>query len=130
MRYALVMLAALSTIACAQKEPPAAAEPAPIGAPEPARAAATFINKVWAVDDSPTVARGQLYVFLSEGTLVIASGTGTPSLGKWKQENGLLTMTEEGIAYPTDILELTADRFRVRSHNPGEAVEIGMVLAR
>jgi hypothetical protein len=38
-------------------------------------------------------------------------------------------MIEEGIPYPTDILELTADRFRIRSHNPGEPVEIGMVLA-
>jgi hypothetical protein len=127
-RFAMI-LAAVAATACAQKEPPAAASPAQTLAPQPAKAAASFINKVWEVSDSPTVAPGQLYVFLSEGTLVIASSTSTPSLGKWKQDNGQLIMIEEGIAYPTDILDLASDRFRIRSHNPGEPVEIGMVLA-
>jgi hypothetical protein len=76
-----------------------------------------FVNKVWMVDRSPSVARGQLYIFLSEGTLVIASSTGTPSFGKWIDEGGMLTMVEEGIPYKVDIVELTDDTFSIRVHN-------------
>jgi hypothetical protein len=81
------------------------------------------------VEASNGVARGQLYVFLSEGTLVIASSSGTPALGSWKQEGGLFRMVEEGIAYPVEILELTQDRFRIRMKNPGEPVEMTLANA-
>ncbi|MCY1077801.1 hypothetical protein [Archangium lansingense] len=90
---------------------------------------ASFINKVWKVDASPTIQKGQLYVFLSEGTLVIAAGNGTPSLGTWRYQKGALTMVEESIAYPVDILELTADTFRIRVNNPGEPVEMTLIPA-
>ncbi len=88
-----------------------------------------FVNRVWRVAESTGVAPGQLYVFLSEGTLVIASATGTPLLGRWERTGAGLTMTEEGLAYPTDILSLTADEFRIRSHNPGQPVETRLVPA-
>ena len=42
---------------------------------------APLVNRVWKVDDASHVAPGQLYVFLSEGTLVIASAHGTPTVG-------------------------------------------------
>lgn len=42
-------------------------------APEGGDAAAGFANKVWQVSGSTGVAPGMLYVFLSEGTLLIAS---------------------------------------------------------
>lgn len=131
----VVLIAALSIAACDRQVPssssasvtaPASGADAESNSP---RAAASFIDKVWKVSESSTVSAGTLYVFLSEGTLVVASSSGTPSLGKWKRENGQLTMIEEGIAYPTDILELTAGRFRIRSHNPGEPVEITLVPA-
>jgi hypothetical protein len=38
-------------------------------------------------------------------------------------------MVEEGIPYEIDVLELSADEFTIRSHNPGEAVVITLVLA-
>ena len=75
------------------------------------------------------VAPGQLYVFLSEGTLVIASPNGKPALGRWKQEGRSFTMIEEGIGYPVEILELTHDRLRIRMKNPGEPVEMTLVNA-
>jgi hypothetical protein len=103
-----------STLLCACGEP--ASDP-------------TFVNKVWEVSESSAVAKGTLYVFLSEGTLVVASNTGTPSLGQWKQQNGQLTMIEESIPYPTDILELTPTHFKIRSHNPGEPVIIEFSVA-
>jgi hypothetical protein len=91
--------------------------------------APSFVNKVWRVESSNTVNPGQIYAFLSEGTLVITSPTGTPVLGTWKQEAEAFTMAEEGTAYSVEILELTEDRFRIRMKNPGEPVEMTLVLA-
>ena len=97
------------------------------GSAEPGRAG--FVNKVWRVSESSAVAPGTLYVFLSEGTLLITSEHSTPALGRWTQEGGGLTMVEESIAYKVDILNLTDDEFRIKSHNPGGSVEIRLVPA-
>ncbi len=71
-----------------------------------------------------------LYVFLEDGTLVMAGPGGKPAFGSWKRDNGALVMIEESIPYKVDILELTNDTFRIRSHNPGEPVEITLVPAK
>ena len=105
---------------------PAPSEQTSIQAPP---SAPSFVNKVWKVESSNAVAPGQLYVFLSEGTLVIASQTGTPALGKWTQQGQTFTMVEESISYAVEILELTQDRFRIRLRNPGEPVEMTLVPA-
>jgi hypothetical protein len=78
-----------------------------------------FVNRVWAVSTSSTVAAGTLYVFLSDGTLLIASPHSKPMLGSWKASGDGLIMVEESIAYQTDILKLDAGSFVIRSHNPG-----------
>jgi hypothetical protein len=88
-----------------------------------------FVNKVWQVSESPDVAAGTLYVFLSEGTLVVASPNGKPALGTWKYEGDAFTLIEEGISYKVDVLKLTKDEFRIRSNNPGKPVEIALVAA-
>jgi hypothetical protein len=90
----------------------------------------SFVNRVWQVGSSSSGEPGALYVFLSDGTLLITSAHGTPLLGTWKYEGGGLTMVEEGIPYKVDILKLSGDEFRIRSHNPGEPVEIGFVPAK
>lgn len=112
-------------------ETPAPAEPAPAPAPpasaEPAVPA--FVGKVWEVKSSSAVEPGTQYSFLADGTLVIASKNGPPGYGKWIYENGALTMIEEGISYPTDILKLEAGTFEIRSHNPGEPVTIVLAPA-
>lgn len=89
----------------------------------------SFINKVWRVSESSAVAPGTLYVFLSDGTLLITSEHSKPALGTWQHAGGVLTMVEESIPYKVDILNLNAGEFRIRSHNPGGAVEIRMVPA-
>ena len=96
---------------------------------QPHRPAPSFVNRVWSVQSSNAVAPGQIYVFLSDGTLVITSPNGRPALGGWKQQNGTFTMVEESITYPVEILELTHDRFRIRMRNPGEPVEMTLVPA-
>jgi hypothetical protein len=95
----------------------------------PAASTVSFVNKVWEVSQSSSVAPGTLYVFLSDGTLVITSQKSRPSLGTWKQAAGLLTMVEEGISYRVNVVKLTADEFVIISNNPGRAVEITLVPA-
>lgn len=123
--------AATPELAAPAAETPAPAEPAPAPAPpapaEPAVPA--FVGKVWEVKSSSAVEPGTQYSFLADGTLVIASKNGPPGYGKWTYENGALTMIEEGISYPTDILKLDAGTFEIRSHNPGEPVTIVLVPA-
>lgn len=94
------------------------------GEPAAAPAEPSFVNRVWAVAESRQVALGELRVFLSEGTLVMASPHAKPALGTWRRQNGELTITEEGLEYRVDILELTDDAFRIRIFSPGDPVEI------
>jgi hypothetical protein len=118
---AVTLAAALS--GCVDRFVPAADRPAET------KAAAGFVNKVWTVRASPAVAAGTLYVFLSEGTLVITSPNSRPMLGKWTNDTKVFTMVEEGISYKIDILTLTANEFKIVSHNPGGALEITLVPA-
>jgi len=119
---AIALTAALLS-GCGERSAPAASPPTGT------KAAAGFVNKVWTVRESPGVAAGTLYVFLSEGTLVITSPHSRPALGKWTYDQKTLTMIEDGIPYKVEILSLTADEFRILSHNPGGALEIALVPA-
>lgn len=117
---------AVATLACGTPPAPApAATPAPVVTPAPV-ARVSFVNRVWRVAGADN---DQLYVFLSGGTLVITSATGTPMVGRWAHAGPGLTMVEDGFEYTTNILSLTGDEFRIRSHNPGQAVEIRLVPA-
>ena len=113
---------------------PAAAEPTASSAPAPVGDAAEaakpdFAGKVWRVQSSTAGEPGSTYAFLADGTLVIDSPHGTPMYGKWSYDGGKLVMTEEGVAYPTDIVALDAGTFQIRSHNPGGVVDITLVPA-
>ena len=88
-----------------------------------------FVDKVWRVEAGGTVEAGSTYTFLDGGTLVIDAPHGTPMTGAWAYADGKLSMTEEGITYPTDIVSQDASHFTIRSHNPGGVVEIAMVAA-
>ncbi|MBC8136134.1 MAG: YbaY family lipoprotein [Fibrella sp.] len=102
-----------------------------VSSPAPAPSVRTsFANTVWKVSTSNQVAPGQLYTFLSEGTLVIASRNNKPAFGSWTYKNGVLTMTEEGRRYPVDILKMTSGEFRIKIRNPGTPVEMTLVPAR
>jgi hypothetical protein len=116
---------------CADSAEPARPAPAPASqSASPTQSPApSFINRVWRVSESSAVAAGTLYVFLSEGTLVITSENSKPALGTWKRDGSGLTMVEESIPYKVDILNLSAGEFRIRSNNPGRAVEIRLVPA-
>jgi heat shock protein HslJ len=91
------------------------------GAPPP------FANKVWKVEKSTGVQPGLVYVFLSDGTLLIASGNSIPTLGKWTFDGTTLTMIEEGIAHKVDILAQSEDRLAIRIHSAGPPLDISLV---
>jgi hypothetical protein len=122
-RALAVALAAALVAGCGEPAAP------PANPATSAKAPAGFVNRVWTVRESPGVAAGTLYVFLSEGTLVVTSPNSRPALGKWTFDRKILTMVEEGISYRVDILALTAEEFKILSHNPGGALEITMVPA-
>jgi hypothetical protein len=86
--------------------------------------ASSFVNRVWVVVAAGGVAPGTLYVFLSDGALVISSKGNPPGVGRWSGSAAGLVLTEEGRDYKADVVELTVDRFRLRLHNPGEPTDI------
>ena len=97
------------------------------GADQAMGSAVAFVNRVWRVESSSSVAPGTIYVFLSEGTLLITSSNSKPLLGSWKYDKGDFTMVEEGIPYRVEVLHLSRKQFKIRSHNPGEPVEITLI---
>src|SRR5688572_19091696 len=125
---AIFALVSVALAGCERSEAPqpapAPADTAPADSPAPATEAATYVNRVWAVAESKQVEQGALRVFLSDGTLVMASPNSTPAFGQWRSEDGRLTITEESRDYPTDVLALSDHAFRVRINGPGEPVEI------
>jgi heat shock protein HslJ/uncharacterized membrane protein len=127
---AIIAAASLALAGCERSEAPqpvpAPADTAPADAPvaPPAAETTSFVNRVWTVAESKQVEPGALRVFLSDGTLVMASPNSTPAFGQWRSEDGRLTITEEGRDYPTDILALSERAFRIRINGPGEPVEI------
>ncbi|MFD0738886.1 hypothetical protein ACFQZQ_06285 [Lysobacter koreensis] len=108
---------------------PPAATPSPAEPAPPANPALAFADKVWKVSASSGAEVGSTYAFLSGGTLVVDSPNGTPLYGSWTYTDGKLVMTEEGQAYPTDIVEQTATSLKLRSHNPGGVLDIALVPA-
>lgn len=109
---------------------PAPASTAPTSAAPPAPATPPrFAGKVWRAAAGGPVEPGTTYAFLDDGTLVIDSPNGTPMVGAWAQADGRMTMTEEGVTYPVDVLQLDDSTFRLRSNNPGGAVEITLEAA-
>ena len=143
----LILLGTITLLAACNANPPPSA-PAEPATPPPQATSATpaptppsdttppansttpaFVDKVWRVEAGGTVEAGSTYTFLDGGTLVINAPHGTPMTGAWAYADGKLTMTEEGITYPSDIVSLDAGHFTIRSHNPGGVVEIAMVAA-
>lgn len=123
---------ASALIGAAGCSPPDGASRAALGSAPTAAAApapASFVNRVWAVAESPQVAVGDVRVFLSDSTLVMASSHATPAFGTWRVRDGNLSITEEGREYPVDVLELTAEVFRIRIRGPGEPVVIRFMPA-
>ena len=57
-----------------------------------------------------------MYVFLSDNVLVTSATGKPPSLGSWAEDVAGLVITEKGTTSKVDVLELTAERLRIRIH--------------
>ena len=142
MRHTIGWLVVLVVLGACDRRAPASSGPEPrpatpaasshakaavaIVTPPPSDASPAFVDTVWRVQPGSGVEAGTTYTFLRDGTLRIEAPHGTPAQGQWRYADGKLTMIEEGIAYPIDIVSLDATRFVLRSHNPGGAVDIAM----
>jgi hypothetical protein len=125
MRFLRIPLGALLLLAACSPAPAPSSGTATADAPaDHAPGPAGFVNRVWTVAESPQVAAGDTRVFLADGTMVMTGPNSTPAFGRWQMKDGGLVITEEGRDYPVDVLELTAEAFRIRIRGPGEPVEI------
>ena len=145
MRIPMAATTVLLLAACGTGQPDAApvaptpevvapAQPVPTrpgdSANPPTRASTpAFVDTVWHVAPGSAQEPGTAYIFAGKGVLVIDSPHGTPMRGRWSYVDGKLTMTEDGVTYPTDIVAMAAGHLRLRSHNPGGAVDIVLVAA-
>jgi hypothetical protein len=118
---------ALLLVVCGCSTP--APTPAAVPQADASHDSVGFINRVWSVRSSTAVSPGTIYVFVSDGTLLITSPHSTPVVGKWTRQDDVFTMIEEGLPYRTELLHLSRDEFRIRSHNPGQPVETTLVPA-
>lgn len=118
----LLLAALLALTACSKKDT------ADAGATATARHPA-HVNRVWEVKASNGVAPGQLYVFLSEGTMVMASPNGRPVVGAWEGTEKELTLIEGGTPYKTEVLALSDKELRLRMHHTAGQIEMTLVPA-
>ena len=124
----LLLTGALTPIHARQQPatPPAtsaASPPAPASAMSPNEIRIDrLVDRVWVAEASGVVPAGALYVFLSDHVLVVSATGKTPSLGSWAEDVAGLVITEKGTTTKIDVLELTAERLRIRVHgkNAGE----------
>lgn len=144
MRKLMLALSMATMVACnadappadtssAQTQPPVSEAVAPAPSPTPAMPADStkpaFVDRVWRTVDGSAVEAGTTYIFFDNGTLQIDSPNGTPMTGSWDYRNQQLTMVEQGVSYPVDIVRLDNNRFTIRSNNPGGSVVIEMAAA-
>lgn len=105
-------------------EAPPAAVPAP-PTPDMSDPRTVLAGTTWRVAPPDAADAGATYAFHEDGTLVVDSPHGTPMTGTWAVDAaGALSMTEDGIRYPVDLVVRDADHITLRSHNPGGVVEI------
>lgn len=120
---------------------PAAAPPVPATPPAATRTGGSgelppyqtetpppFVDRVWRVTPGGEQEAGTTYTFLRDGTLLVDAPSGTPSKGSWRYAGDKVTMVEEGVAHPADVVTLDATHFVLRSYNPGGSVDIVLAL--
>ncbi len=157
MRNTLLSFAVLSAVALAacqpgtEATPPAGTSPAQtvddaapaVPARTPAAAAPTdavpvvdtdprrvLAGKVWRVTQrSDEAAPGATYAFLEDGRLVVGDAKSTPMTGSWTVIDGMLSIVEGGITYPTGMVVTDADHVRLRYYNPAGVLDLSLERA-
>ena len=86
-----------------------------------------FANRIWKVAKGSEGDPGTFYVFLSDGTMLIASRHGTPALGTWHYSGEVLTLVEEGLPHHATVMQATPDTLAIRVAGSGEPVAMTFV---
>jgi hypothetical protein len=89
-------------------------------------------DKVWRVTAPGNRAPGTVYVFLSDGTLMMTSGVETYRLAVWRADSATrLTIVEDAVvSYGADVLEMTDRLLRLRLALKSENVELTLEPAQ
>lgn len=128
----LALLAAVVTAACRSGPPPDAADQTTQALPTPARSLETWLsNKVWLVAQPTDRPLGSMYIFLSDGTLMMTSCVETYRLATWKSEGqGRLVVTEDpGTSYRVNVLEAAERDLRLRFELRSDTFELTLRAA-
>jgi hypothetical protein len=86
-----------------------------------------FANRAWKVAKGSEGDPGTFYVFLADGSLLITSPHGTPSLGTWHYSGEVLTMVEQGLPHQATVLRLTPDTFSISIAGSGQPVVLTFI---
>lgn len=98
----------------------------------PARSLETRLsNKVWLVSQPTDRAPGSMYIFLSDGTLMMTSCVETYRLATWRSEGqGRLLVTEDpGTSYQVNVLEVAERDLRLRFELRNDTFELTLRAA-
>jgi hypothetical protein len=92
---------------------------------------ARLTGKVWLVAEPPGRAPGSLYVFVSDGTLLMTSCVETYRLARWRAEaDGRLVVTEDpATRYEVRVLEAGERELRLRLQLVNETVDLRLRAA-
>ena len=112
-----------------QRLTPVNAPPPPVAATD--RAAGPLVNTVWRIT-SANRAPGTLFVFLSNGTLVMTSCVEVYRLATWRAETtDRLTIVEDiAVQYTADIRALSQDSLSLRLNLKTEQVDLTLEAAK
>ena len=106
----------------------AACSPAPANPPAAEPSTSTFTNRVWRITSPADRPLGSLYLFLSDGTLVMTSCVETYRLATWRRDRpDRLTIVEDPVtSYSADIRRADEQRLELRLHPKSEDVDLGL----
>lgn len=131
----LVLVALIGLASCSQRkglvDPPARTEATQVTAAAPPTTASRLINKVWSVTAPPDRAPGSLYIFLADGTLMMASCVETYRLATWQsQGDDRLVVTEDPTtSYGVRVIDQGERDLRLRLELTGENVDLELRAA-
>ncbi len=116
-------------VASLDAQAPAASSITTAGPPAAPVRIERLVDRVWVAEAGDGAAPGSLYVFLSDNVLVVSPREGSPSLWTWAEEVDGLVMTQKGRSTRITVMELTAERLRLRLATPKTPTEITFTAA-
>ena len=133
--WVLVPIVLIGVAACSQRkglaDPPARTEATEVTAPAPPTTTSRLINKVWSVTAPPERAPGSLYIFVADGTLMMASCVETYRLATWQSQGDdrFLVTEDPTTSYVVRVIDQGERDLRLRLELVGEYVDLELRAA-